>query len=84
MGFESFGELFDESYDTIISNDERLMKTYSEIERVCKIPEKELKAIYNDLLFKVRHNQDTLFKHDFLREFKNILEFIKVESKFER
>ena len=84
LGFESFGELFDESYDTIISNDERLMKTYNEIERACKMPEKELKAIYNDLLFKVRHNQDTLFKHDFLREFKNILESIKVESKFDR
>jgi hypothetical protein len=81
LGFESFSELFDESYDTVISNDERLMKTYSEIERVCKMPEKELKAIYNDLLFKVRHNQDTLFKHDFLIEFKNILESIKVESK---
>ena len=60
------------------------MKTYNEIERACKMPEKELKAIYNDLLFKVRHNQDTLFKHDFLIEFKNILESIKVESKFDR
>ena len=83
LGFESFGELFDESYDTIISNDERLMKTYSEIERVCKMPEKELRAIYNDLLFKIRHNQDTLFKHDFLSEFKDILESIKMGSKVE-
>ena len=65
LGFESFPELFDESYDTIIPNADRLIKTYNEIERVCKMPEKELKAIYNDLLFKVRHNQDTLFKHDF-------------------
>lgn len=84
LGFESFGELFDESYDTIISNDERLIKTYSEIERVCKMPENELRAIYNDLLFKVRHNQDILFKHDFLLEFKYILESIKGVSKLER
>ena len=47
------------------------------------MPEKELRSIYNDLLFKVKHNQDILFKHDFLEEFKNILESIKVESKVE-
>ena len=45
--------------------------------------EKELRAIYNDLLFKIRHNQDTLFKHDFLSEFKDILESIKMGSKVE-
>ena len=84
LGFESFPELFDESYDTIIPNADRLIKTYNEIERVCKMPEKELRSIYNDLLFKVKHNQDILFKHDFLIEFKNILESIKVESKFDR
>ena len=83
LGFESFPELFDESYDTIIPNADRLIKTYNEIERVCKMPEKELRSIYNDLLFKVKHNQDILFKHDFLEEFKNILESIKVESKVE-
>ena len=42
LGFESFGEMFDESYDEIIPNNLRLQKTYKEIERVCKLPDNEL------------------------------------------
>ena len=58
LGFESFGEMFDESYDEIIPNNLRLQKTYKEIERVCKLPDNELSPIYNDMLPKIKHNQE--------------------------
>ena len=80
LGFESFSEMFDETYDSIISNDERLKKTYSEIERVCNLPQIELQSIYNDLLPKVKYNQEKLFEHEFIEEFKGILEKIIKES----
>tara|TARA_A100001515_G_scaffold104016_1_gene84655 strand:+ start:3963 stop:5288 length:1326 start_codon:yes stop_codon:yes gene_type:complete len=80
LGFESFSEMFDESYDEIISNDLRLQKTYKEIERVCNLPENELSAIYNDILPKIKYNQEKLFEHEFIGEFKNILEKLIQES----
>tara|TARA_Y100001937_G_C7134026_1_gene339018 strand:+ start:240 stop:1562 length:1323 start_codon:yes stop_codon:yes gene_type:complete len=80
LGFESFSEMFDETYDTIISNDERLKKTYSEIERVCNLPQTELQSIYNDLLPKVKYNQEKLFEHEFIEEFKGILKKLIEES----
>tara|TARA_A100001515_G_scaffold129755_1_gene116595 strand:+ start:3723 stop:5048 length:1326 start_codon:yes stop_codon:yes gene_type:complete len=83
LGFESFSEMFDESYDEIIPNDLRLRKTYREIERVCKLPENELSAIYNDILPKIKYNQEKLFEHEFIGEFKNILEKLIEESDIE-
>ena len=80
LGFESFSEMFDETYDNIISNDKRLKKTYSEIERVCNLPQTELQSIYNDLLPKVKYNQEKLFEHEFIEEFKGILEKLIEES----
>ena len=75
--------MFDESYDEIIPNDLRLRKTYREIERVCKLPENELSAIYNDILPKIKYNQEKLFEHEFIGEFKNILEKLIEESDIE-
>ena len=83
LGFESFGEMFDESYDEIIPNNLRLQKTYKEIERVCKLPDNELSAIYNDMLPKIKHNQEKLFEHEFISEFKGILEKLIGESNIE-
>jgi hypothetical protein len=73
LGFESYDELFDESYDEIIPTNERLLKVMDEVERVCRMPESELKSIYNDLLPKVRHNQNKLFEYSILGDWKDIL-----------
>jgi len=73
LGFESFGELFDESYDEIIPTNERLLKVMDEVERVCRMPESELKAIYKDLLPKVVHNQDVIFSYSIINDWKRIL-----------
>ena len=44
-----------------------------EVERVCRMPESELKSIYNNLLPKVRHNQNKLFEYSILGDWKRIL-----------
>jgi len=76
LGYESFDELFDESYDDIVDNDERQKKVVEEILRVCEMDEKKLKDICFNLLPKVQHNQKVLFEHDSIEEFAGFLESI--------
>ena len=73
LGFESYDELFDESYDEIVETDKRLLKVWKEVERVCRMPEDKLKSIYNDLLPKVIHNQNKIFEYSVIEDWKNIL-----------
>jgi hypothetical protein len=76
LGFETFPELFDESYDDIVETNKRLVKVMNEVERVCKIPESALKDIYKDLLSKVVHNQNKIFEYDTITDWYNLLESI--------
>ena len=76
LGFETFPELFDESYDDIVETNKRLVKVMNEVEGVCNLPESALKDIYKDLLPKVVHNQNKIFEYDTITDWYNLLESI--------
>ena len=46
----------------------------SEVERICKLNEDDLKSIYKDLLPKVVHNQQKIFEYDTITDWSNLLE----------
>jgi hypothetical protein len=65
-GFETYPELFDESYDLIKNPKDRLDFVLDEVERVCNMGVEELEKIYKSVLWKVEHNRNVMlnFKDD--------------------
>jgi hypothetical protein len=59
MGYKTFPELFDESYDDIINHTDRLLAVVDSIEKVCKMGDMEFHDIYcRDVIPKVIHNRE--------------------------
>jgi len=52
-GFQTYPELFDESYDLIENPMERIDFIIDEIERLCNMDKNELEEIYNSVIWKV-------------------------------
>ena len=68
-GFQTFPELFDESYDEIEDDYERFTKIVSEVKRVCELDINELHEIYSTkLLPKIVYNQKHLYDKFFDNE----------------
>ena len=66
LGFETYSELFDESYDSIKNPVDRLNFVLNELERVCNMDIEELERIYKSVLWKVEYNRNRMinFKDD--------------------
>ena len=66
LGFETYSELFDESYDSIKNPVDRLNFVLNEVERVCNMDVQELEKIYKSVLWKVEYNRNRMinFKDD--------------------
>ena len=78
LGFETFSELFDESYDDCFDADERYKLVFSEIDRVCKMNRKKLDDIYyNSLVDKVIYNQDKYMNYNRKKHFNKFMEQFK-------
>lgn len=60
IGFKTFPKMFDESYDDIIDNDERLKFIMDEVERLCKLPQENLKQKYIESFDSIKHNTNFL------------------------
>ena len=59
MGYQTFPELFDESYDDIINHTDRLLAVVDSVEKACKIDDKEFHDIYcREIIPKVYHNRE--------------------------
>ena len=56
-GFQTYPELFDESYDLIENPENRIEFILDEIERLCNMDKSELEKIYNSVIWKVEHNR---------------------------
>ena len=72
-GFETYPELFDESYDLIEDGHERIKFIFEEVKKLCFMDIKELKEIYKSVIWKIKHNRDVMknFKKDeFIGEMK--------------
>jgi hypothetical protein len=65
LGFKSFPEFFDESYDNILDAEERLSKVEEQISKIIKTPTEELhKLFYSDSVQqKLEFNQRKFFEH---------------------
>ena len=65
MGFETFPELFDETYDDIKSASKRFEKVVKNVDKVCNMDLNKLNDLYhNALVDKVKHNQDLFVNFD--------------------
>jgi hypothetical protein len=66
LGFKTYSELFDESYDSIKNPVDRLNFVLNELERVCNMDIEELERIYKSVLWKVEYNRNRMinFKDD--------------------
>lgn len=60
-GFETFPEIFDESYDEMDNRLDRVSHIENEILRLCKMDMKELQKLRDSVYEKLVHNQKTLF-----------------------
>ena len=64
VGFETFPEMFDESYDEIDEPIDRMVFIMKEVERLCKMDIEKLHKIYVSVLPKIKHNQKILSNMD--------------------
>lgn len=76
LGFETFSEVFDESYDEIESPQQRFEHVLREIRRVCHMPLQDLQAIYRDIEPKLEHNH-WVFRHDLSRRYRQDISIIQ-------
>ena len=64
IGFETFPEMFDESYDEIEDPVDRTVFIMKEVERLCNMDIEELHKIYVSVLPKIKHNQEVFMSID--------------------
>jgi hypothetical protein len=62
LGFETFPEFFDESYDEITNSDERIKSILKNVENLCNKPIDELHIMYLNIIPKLIRNQQLLIK----------------------
>ena len=64
IGFETFPEMFDESYDEEKDTIKRFNFVLNEIKRLCEMDIEELHKIYVSVLPKIKHNHELLLSFD--------------------
>ena len=65
MGFETFPEWFDESYDEIEDDDERMFAVCAEVERLCKLPIEKLHEMYVSIWPKLIRNRTKFLTYNY-------------------
>ena len=60
FGFETFGDVLDESYDEIIEPAERWRRCFAELVRIAEMPDADLAALYARLLPRLERNRALL------------------------
>jgi len=73
-GYETFPEIFDESYDSIKDNGKRLKMVCEEIEKVSRLPLDECFKLYESVKDKLIHNRTLLNKNVELIRFLELLD----------
>ena len=82
-GFETFPELFDESYDSIWNEELRLQSIMKSVNKLCSMPIIELHELFKTIIPKLVHNRDLLLKLYYERTRNNtILNLFIDEDKF--
>lgn len=60
LGFETFGDVLDESYDTIANPAHRFLAAYRTFRRICDMSLEEHEALYARLLPRLLHNRERM------------------------
>ncbi len=60
IGFRTFSYWINESYDSVISEEERLKSITKEIQRLCNLPQSELRDMISDMQDVLDYNHDLL------------------------
>ena len=61
-GFETFGDIIDESYDAIVDPEQRFFTVSDSIRKLCSIPIEEIQQYFQDNTDKFEHNFQVLKK----------------------
>jgi len=76
-GYETFPELFDESYDTITNRASRLNVIMNNIERLCNNDIQALHTTYWNIWDKLEHNHNHFFKRNHTQQWQNLIDFLQ-------
>lgn len=80
LGFETFPEIFDESYDGIESPQQRFDHILREIQRICNFSVDDLQSLYRSLIPKLLHNQH-VFREFLPRQYNEDIQRVKSQIK---
>ena len=62
-GYKTFPSIFDESYDLMEDNRQRMQKIKSEIKRICNMPDNALHEAYYNIIDDLVYNRDVFYTH---------------------
>jgi hypothetical protein len=77
QGYETFPEMFNESYDKMSSLKQRYAHIMSEVERLCAMDINQLNSIYKKIVPKLKHNREHFLKKDTRQNFMDLLKWLK-------
>lgn len=80
LGFKTFGDIFDESYDSITNTDERMEFIMHEILRICDKPREELNIMQNKIQLISEHNRQYFwneFKQKYISSTNTVANILK-------
>ena len=80
LGFETFPEWFDESYDEIEDKDVRFRFIQKEITRLCNMSNEHLSELYNSVEDKLIHNKNNFLDFDLIFERKFIKDLTEISK----
>lgn len=64
MGFETYDDIFDESYDELETWKERTISAWKEIEKILSLPDDDFYHIFEEIQDRVIYNQQRFFNYD--------------------
>jgi hypothetical protein len=62
LGFETFPEFFDESYDSVKNSELRMKMILNDVKRLCEIPIEQMHELYQSVIPKLIHNRNLLIE----------------------
>ena len=77
LGFKTFPEMFDESYDDIEDDYERIDFIHKEVKKLCDMSDEELHKIYVSIIPKIKHNCKILYSINTEKIITKLLEDIR-------
>jgi phytoene dehydrogenase-like protein len=81
IGFKTFGDFWDESYDEEENNDKRFEKVFNLLMKFDKMPIEELHKLYIDMIPTLKYNYDLIVERGSMKHLTENLEKNITEEK---